>query len=35
MRLILVRHGQTQHNADGLVQGRADIPLSELGQRQG
>jgi len=34
MRLILVRHGQTQHNADGLVQGRADIPLSELGQRQ-
>jgi broad specificity phosphatase PhoE len=34
MRLILVRHGQTPHNADGLVQGRADIPLSELGRQQ-
>ncbi len=34
MRLILVRHGQTRHNADGVVQGRADIPLSDVGQRQ-
>lgn len=34
MRLILVRHGQTQHNADGLVQGQADIPLSDVGRRQ-
>lgn len=34
MRLILVRHGQTRHNADGRVQGRADIPLSDVGQRQ-
>jgi probable phosphoglycerate mutase len=34
MRLILVRHGETAHNADGFVQGRADVPLNELGRRQ-
>lgn len=34
MRLILARHGETAHNATGFVQGRADNPLNELGQRQ-
>jgi broad specificity phosphatase PhoE len=34
MRLILVRHGETAHNAGGFVQGRADNPLNELGLRQ-
>jgi broad specificity phosphatase PhoE len=34
MRLILIRHGETDHNADGMVQGRADIPLNDLGRRQ-
>ncbi|HLZ72060.1 MAG TPA: histidine phosphatase family protein [Dehalococcoidia bacterium] len=34
LRLLLLRHAQTAHNRDGLVQGRADNPLSELGQRQ-
>lgn len=34
MRLILVRHGETAHNADGMVQGRADVPLNDLGRRQ-
>jgi broad specificity phosphatase PhoE len=32
--LFLVRHGQTAANAAGLFLGRADPPLTELGQRQ-
>ena len=32
--LIVVRHGQTQHNADGLLLGRLDPPLTELGRAQ-
>ena len=31
---MLIRHAETGHNADSRVQGQADIPLSELGQRQ-
>ena len=34
MTLVLVRHGRTELNARGLLQGRADAPLDELGQRQ-
>lgn len=34
MRLMLVRHAETGHNADGRVQGQADIALSALGERQ-
>jgi probable phosphoglycerate mutase len=33
-RLLLVRHGQSTWNADGRWQGRADPPLSELGEQQ-
>jgi probable phosphoglycerate mutase len=33
-RLLLVRHGQSTWNAIGRWQGRADPPLSELGERQ-
>jgi probable phosphoglycerate mutase len=33
-RLLLVRHGQSTWNAEGRWQGRADPPLSELGERQ-
>ena len=33
-RLILVRHGQSAYNADGLLQGQADPPLSEAGRRE-
>ncbi|MGH9263592.1 MAG: histidine phosphatase family protein [Acidimicrobiales bacterium] len=29
-----MRHGQTAANAEGLILGRADPPLTELGQRQ-
>jgi alpha-ribazole phosphatase len=32
--LILVRHGRTAANAAGLLQGRLDQPLDELGARQ-
>jgi broad specificity phosphatase PhoE len=32
--LILVRHGQTDANARGLLCGRADPPLTEMGFRQ-
>lgn len=32
--LIVARHGQTRHNADGLLLGRLDPPLTELGQAQ-
>jgi broad specificity phosphatase PhoE len=32
--LILVRHGQTAANADGLLLGRADPPLNERGRAQ-
>lgn len=32
--LILVRHGRTAANAEGLLQGRLDQDLDELGRRQ-
>lgn len=32
--LILLRHGQTRANAGGLLQGRADHPLDEVGRWQ-
>jgi alpha-ribazole phosphatase len=32
--LFLVRHGRTDANASGLLQGRLDPPLDELGHRQ-
>lgn len=32
--LILLRHGRTKANAGGLLQGRIDLELDELGQQQ-
>lgn len=32
--LYLVRHGRTEANASGLLLGRADPPLDDLGERQ-
>jgi probable phosphoglycerate mutase len=32
--LLLARHGQTADNANGLILGRRDPPLSELGEQQ-
>ena len=34
MRLILVRHGESEANARGIIQGRLDFGLSELGRIQ-
>lgn len=34
MRLLLVRHGESEWNATGRLQGQADPPLSELGRHQ-
>ncbi len=33
-RLLLVRHGETDWNAGGRLQGQTDRPLSEFGRRQ-
>ena len=35
MRLFIVRHGETEWNAEGRFQGRLDTELSERGIRQG
>ncbi|MBL0308661.1 MAG: histidine phosphatase family protein [Bacteroidetes bacterium] len=33
--LYIVRHGQTDHNAKGIIQGKGvDLPLNETGQKQ-
>lgn len=34
LRLLLIRHGQSEWNAVGRWQGQADPPLSDLGRRQ-
>lgn len=33
-RLLLVRHGETDWNADGRLQGQTDRPLSDFGRKQ-
>ncbi|SHK53383.1 alpha-ribazole phosphatase [Clostridium cavendishii DSM 21758] len=34
MKLILIRHGETKGNEDGIYQGRIDLSLSERGKDQ-
>jgi glucosyl-3-phosphoglycerate phosphatase len=33
-RVVLLRHGRTAHNADGVIQGQLDVPLDDAGRRQ-
>ena len=33
-RLLVLRHGQTTHNAGGIWQGQIDTDLSDLGREQ-
>ncbi|TXG87674.1 MAG: histidine phosphatase family protein, partial [Rhodocyclaceae bacterium] len=33
-RLLLVRHGETEWNATGRIQGMLDVPLNALGLAQ-
>ncbi|MBN2295342.1 MAG: histidine phosphatase family protein [Pirellulales bacterium] len=35
MILYCIRHGESTYNAEGRIQGQSDVPLSELGWRQG
>ncbi len=35
MILYCIRHGQSIYNAEGRIQGQADVPLSDLGRLQG
>jgi len=34
LTLLLLRHGQTDSNAAGIVQGHLPVPLNDLGHRQ-
>jgi phosphoserine phosphatase len=34
VRLVLIRHGETEHNVGGITLGRADVPLNERGLAQ-
>jgi len=33
-KLVIMRHGETHHNIQGLMTGQADVPLTELGENQ-
>lgn len=34
VKIYLVRHGETQENKDGIIQGQLDTKLNEAGLRQ-
>lgn len=34
MRIVLLRHGETEWNTNNLVLGRTDVPLSDKGRKQ-
>ena len=34
MKIYLIRHGQTDWNLEGKIQGRHDVSLNETGSKQ-
>ena len=34
LRIYVVRHGETQENREGIIQGQKDTELNEIGSRQ-
>lgn len=34
MKIYLVRHGQNEDNANGVLNGHRDLPLTDLGRTQ-
>lgn len=34
LRILLIRHGETDHNVKGIIQGQLDTPLNALGRIQ-
>lgn len=34
MKITMIRHGKTDYNIDGKIQGRINIPLSDSGRRE-
>jgi broad specificity phosphatase PhoE len=34
LRILVVRHGQTRHNIEGIIQGQLDTPLNAFGRLQ-
>lgn len=34
LRIYFIRHGETQENREGIIQGQADTKLNEIGVKQ-
>ena len=34
MKIYIARHGKTDWNVSGLIQGKTDIPLNKIGEKQ-
>ena len=34
-KILFIRHGETDHNAQGRLQGQRDVPLNPQGPRAG
>lgn len=34
LRILIIRHGETDHNVEGIIQGQLDTDLNEMGRKQ-